>query len=225
MEKIWRLPLNRVYRWMGTWHCRRFPGTNSSKHEFSGRRTLQGTYFLRSNSPAYDPSSGHTLNQSIICPKPTKTFRRNPISGHQVYRKREMCNKMRQPPPQNIRRRYSRTPSTNLIHLPTKIFGRKPTPERPAVQKTRDMQQNASPTSSQHQTKRSSHPFHNPYSPSHQKHQMKVKSAFMTHSSSVEIARRATKYLQEIEMKKIERVNDLCKLCRNREMCNKSFRV
>jgi hypothetical protein len=164
VEKIWRLPLNRVYRGMGTWHCRRFPGTNSSKHEFSSRRTLQGTYFLRSNSPAYDPSSGHTLNQSIF-------------------------------------------------HLPQthQNLQTKPNLRKSSLQKTRDVQESASPTSSQHQTKRSSHPFHNPYSPSHQKHQMKVKSAYMTHSSSVEIARRATKYLQEIEMKKIDRVNDSCK--------------
>ena len=134
-----------------------------SRDEFIKARILQQT-----NSPANVLSSKqlssirsfqwtHTQSE-----QPTKTFRRNPISGNQVYRKREMCNKTRQPPPQNIRRRYSRTPSTNLIHLPTKAFRRKPTPERPAVQKTRDTQQNASPTSTQHQTKTSAPPPSHP---------------------------------------------------------------
>ena len=121
MEKIWRLPLNRVYRGMGNWHCRRFPGTKSSKHEFSNRRTLQGTYFLRNNSPAYEfPVDTHSI-RALIRPKPTKTFRRNPISGNQVYRKREMCNKTRQPPPPN-------SDEDILAPLPQTLFTFQPKP-------------------------------------------------------------------------------------------------
>jgi hypothetical protein len=176
---------------MATWHCRRFPGTNSSKHEFSNRRTLQGTYFLRSSSPAHDPSSGHTLNQSIW-PKPTKTFRRNPISGNQVYRKREMCNKTRQPPPPN-------SDEDILAPLPQTLFTFQPKPSdenqppNNQVYRKHELCNKTRQPPPQNIRRRSSQPLPQPYSPSQQKHQMKVNS----------------------------RVYDSFEFCRNRETCNK----
>jgi hypothetical protein len=66
----------------------------------------------------------------------------------------------------------------------------KPNPEQPALQKTRDVQQNASTSSSKYQTKIFSHPFHKPYSPSHQSLQTKTNSRT---TSCTENTRHATK--------------------------------
>jgi hypothetical protein len=157
---------------MATWHCRRFPGTNSSKHEFSSRRTLQRTYFLRSNSPAYDPSSGHTLNQSNPLKPSDETQSQEIKSTENARCATKHVNLLLKISDEDI---LAPLPQT-LFTFPPKPSDENQLPNDQLYRKHETCNKTRLPPPRNIRRKLQLRPLPTPYSLSHLKHQMKVNS-------------------------------------------------